>query len=126
LKEDGDAAGGGMPVELSGQVNDEGVEQLTGSEPALEMEADDFYFEPTFVQTEAGATVTVTVGNEGDVDHTFTVDSLGISETVAPDETVEVEVEVPGDEALEFYCEFHEGQGMRGAFFTEEGQSVAE
>lgn len=124
--EEDQAGADDMPVELGGPVNNEGTERLSGAEPALELEADDYYFEPTFVQAEGGATISVTVGNEGDVDHTFTIDSLGISETIAPGDSVEVQVGMPQDEALAFYCEFHDGQGMRGAFFTEEGQSVAD
>jgi plastocyanin len=101
----------------SGEVNNHGVAQLEGE--TLEMELDDVYFEPTFVQTEPGTSATLTLHNEGDADHTFTIDELGIDEVVAAGQEAEVEVTMPQELPQRFYCRFHEGQGMQGAFFSE-------
>ena len=94
---DDDESGGGggeAPVELEGTVNDEGGNgEVSNGE--VEMELDDFYFGPTFTQAEAGGAVTVSLFNEGDTQHTFTIDSLGIDEEVEPGATAEVEVTLP-------------------------------
>jgi len=114
--------GGTGPVELSGEVNDEGTEDATGSD-ALELEADDFYFEPTFIKATPGSTLTLTVGNEGDASHTFTVDDQDIDTEVEPGATADVEVTVPEDGTVNYYCRFHRSQGMQGAVFTRSGAS---
>lgn len=110
------AAGTAPPVSLEGTVNNEGIAQLRGD--MLEMELDDFDFEPTFVQAEPGTSVTIEMHNEGDAAHTFTIDELGIDEVVDPGQRVEVEVTLPDELPQRFYCRFHVGQGMQGAFFT--------
>jgi plastocyanin len=114
--------GGDAPVELSGEVNDEGTEDATGS-TTLEMEADDFYFGPTFVKATPGSTLTITVENEGDASHTFTVDDQSIDTEVEPGSSADVDVTVPDSGNVAFYCRFHISQGMQGAVFTGSGAS---
>jgi plastocyanin len=124
---DDDESGGGgeAPVDLEGTVNDEGGNgEVSNGE--VEMELDDFYFGPTFTQAEAGGAVTVSLFNEGDTLHTFTIDSLGIDEEVEPDATVEVEVTLPESGAIRYYCRLHADQGMQGAFYANEGDTVAD
>jgi plastocyanin len=125
---DDDESGGGggdAPVELEGTVNDEGGNgEVSNGE--VEMELDDFYFGPTFTQAEAGSAVTVSLFNEGDTQHTFTIDSLGIDEEVEPGATTEVEVTLPDSGAIRYYCRFHAGQGMQGAFYANAGDTVAD
>lgn len=105
------------PPQLDGSTNDHGVHQVEGNSFALEL--DDFYFEPTFVATDGGKSVTVQVTNEGDAPHTFTVDSLGIDEVVNAGESAEVTVDLPEEVGtLRYYCRFHAAQGMQGAFFS--------
>ena len=119
--DDGD--GGEAPVELQGTVNDEGgIGEVSNSE--IEMELDDFYFGPTFAQTEGGNPVTVSLFNEGETQHTFTIDSLDVDEVLQPDATVEVEVTLPESGAVRYYCRFHADQGMQGAFYANAGDTV--
>jgi plastocyanin len=117
-----EADGSDTPVELSGKVTNKGTEDVTGSNE-LELEADDFYFEPTFVKATPGATVMVKVANEGNATHTFTIDDAGIDEEIAPDDSAEVAVTVPDSGSVNFYCRFHRSQGMQGAVFTQAGAS---
>ena len=124
----GDASGSGStaedaPVTLEGQVNNHGTEDL-GSGDELQLEADDFYFGPTFVKAEAGKTVKVEIKNEGDATHTFTIDGTDVDVEVPAGEDAEAEVELPESGATRFYCRFHSGQGMQGAFFFNEGDKV--
>lgn len=115
-------ASGPAPVTLEGDVTNRGTEDLSGSE--LDLELDDFYFSPTFIKVAAGGTVTLRLTNEGEAPHTFTIDSLGVDEEVPAGETADVEVEVPDSGATAWYCRFHKSQGMQGAFFFNEGDTV--
>jgi plastocyanin len=102
-------------VSLEGRVNDHGSKDL-GSGTDLDLELDDSYFAPTFVTAEAGKTVTVKLENEGDSAHTFTIDGTDIDEQVQPGQSATVEVELPDEGTLAYYCRFHVSGGMQGAF----------
>ena len=97
------------------KYNDHGTESFTTESVKLEMELDSFYFEPTFVKLPGDATIQLTLNNESDAPHTFTSDTLDIDQEVAAGETKEVELPVGTETRYEFYCRFHQGQGMRGA-----------
>jgi plastocyanin len=105
------------PSEDSGEIeyNDHGTKSFTTESVDLEMELDDFYFEPTFVKLPGDATIQLTLHNEGDAAHTFTSDTLDIDQEVGPGTTKEVELPVGTETRYEFWCRFHKGQGMRGA-----------
>jgi plastocyanin len=96
------------------EANNHGEADVSGM-ASTEFEVDDFYFEPTILEGEAGQTVTLEVFNEGEAQHTFTVDALQIDETLAPDARTSIEVTLPRSGALLLYCRFHEGRGMLGA-----------
>jgi plastocyanin len=118
-QQEGSAGGGGEDeggtIQIAGQdANDHGSKDVSGSDEA-ELELDDFYFEPTVLEGEAGQTLTVELENEGDATHTFTVDELGVDEELQPGDSGEAEVTFPDSGALLFYCRFHQGGGMRGA-----------
>jgi plastocyanin len=108
-------SGGATPVSLSGSVNDHGTTALAGKE--LEVELDNFYFEPTFVKATAGAKLSVKLKNEGSAEHTFTIDSLGIDEDLQPDAEKTIEITLPSSGTVNYYCRFHRASGMQGAFY---------
>jgi plastocyanin len=119
----GNTAASDAPVTLSGKVNDEGTKDATGAAD-LEVEADDFYFKPTFVKATAGQKLTVSLKNEGASTHTFTSTALGVDKELKPGETATVEITVPTADATAFFCRFHQGGGMQGAVFTKEGATA--
>ena len=80
------------------------------------MELDDFYFGPTFVSVPAGAKVKIDLSNEGQKNHTFTIDSAKIDTQVNPGQKATVDVTLPASGTLAFYCKFHIDAGMQGAF----------
>jgi plastocyanin len=88
-----------------------------GSMSNFTVEADDFYFEPTFIKVKAGQKLSLEVENEGSAQHTFTITSLNIDKTIDPGKKVEVEITFTGPADLAFFCRFHGSSGMRGAFF---------
>ena len=112
------------PVSLSGDVSNHGTKEVADG-AKLEVEQDDFYFSPTFVKATPGAKITVELHNEGDADHTFTIDGTDVDETVKAGDTAEVEVTLPDSGATAFYCRFHKDSGgMQGAFFFNDGDAV--
>jgi plastocyanin len=110
-------AGSPPPVSLEGKVNDHGTKDL-GTATELELEADDFYFGPTYIKAAPGSTVKVNLTNEGSSKHTFTIDGTDINQELEPEATATVDVTVPASGGLSFYCRFHRSQGMQGSFFT--------
>jgi len=123
--ESGSASGtasGQPPVSLEGTVSDHGVGEIENDE--LELELDDNYFAPTFARGTPGAEVTVELVNEGNATHTFTSDALGVDEELGGGDSSSVTITLPEEGAVEFHCRFHEGQGMKGAFFFNEGDQV--
>ena len=115
------------PVTLEGKVNNKGEKSVKKGK--ISIEQDDFYFKPTFPKSKLGSKVTVKLKNEGKTQHTFTIPSLGIDTVLDPDMKATVEVTLPTDGALPFYCRFHgptaTNQGMQGAFFSKTGQALS-
>jgi plastocyanin len=123
--ESGSASGtasGEPPVSLEGDVTDHGTGEVENDE--VELELDDNYFSPTFIKATPGEQVTVQLANEGSTTHTFTSDALGVDEEVGPDSQSSVTITMPDEGAVEFHCRFHGGQGMKGAFYANEGDEV--
>ena len=111
------------PVSLSGQVNDHGKKDL-GSKDEVDVEQDDFYFGPTYIKAKPGSTIKVELENDGNVPHTFTIDGMNVDVTVDKGTRKDVSVTLPSSGAVVFYCRFHRGQGMQGAFYSKDGDTV--
>ena len=101
---------------LTGKTNDHGQGKVADGK-SIEVEMDDTYFEPTFIEAPAGATFTVELANEGDMPHTFTVDSLDIDEQLDPGDKTEVEVTMPSS-STGFHCNFLAQMGMQGGLIV--------
>lgn len=101
------------PVNLGGTVTDKGTKTVSGS--SIEVEADDLYFKPTFIEAKPGATITLELKNEGKAAHTFTSDQLHVDQMLNPEQSASVKVTVPASGFVEFHCKFHGSLGMRGA-----------
>jgi plastocyanin len=117
------------PVQLQGKVTNKG--EKTVKKGKISIEAHDYYFKPTFTKAKPGASVTVKLENKGKTQHTFTIPSLGIDTVLDPDQKATVNVTLPTDGALGYYCRFHgpsgtQGDlGMQGAFFSKKGESLS-
>lgn len=111
------------PVKLKGKVNNKGTETVKNG--SIDVEQDDFYFEPTFIKAKAGETIKVKLENEGNTAHTFTIDALNIDKELQPGKKATVSVKVPKSASVAFYCSFHKSSGMQGAIFTKAGTSAA-
>jgi predicted lipoprotein with Yx(FWY)xxD motif len=117
------------PVTLEGKVNNKGT--VTAEHNAVSLEADEYYFEDTFVKAHAGSTLTVSIKNDGKLEHTFTVPGQSVDVDLKPHHSAKVKVTVPSNGALLFYCRLHgpngsDGDlGMQGAVFTTQNQSIS-
>jgi plastocyanin len=101
-------------LEIDGEpANDEGTEAVTAD--PIELEEDDYYFEPTVLTGDPGQKVTLEITNEGDEEHNITIDDQGIDEDTEPGESTTVRAEIPDSGLVPFYCSYHEAQNMRGA-----------
>ena len=67
---------------------------------------------------ELGGPITVTIANDGQTLHNFSVKSLGIDEDVAGGQSVTVKVKLPSSGVLPFICKYHVSSGMQGAFLV--------
>ena len=111
------------PVKLDGKVNNKGIGKV--SKGKVDIEADNFYFEKTFLKGTAGD-VTVKIENEGSVPHSFTIDDQNIDEVLQPGKSATVTVSLAEGQPVNFYCKFHVSSGMQGAFYTTAGGTAAD
>lgn len=102
------------PVSLPGEVNDHGS---ATAENDMEIEADDSYFAPTYIEAKAGQRFSVELHNEGSARHTFTSQELGVDLELPPGARRTLSLTAPASGLAGFHCRFHEGQGMQGAVF---------
>jgi plastocyanin len=83
----------------------------------LELEADEFYFDPTFMQGAPGQTLTLFLQNEtrNQTLHNFSLPSQQLDRDIpAGRQRFEVQVTFPSSGGLRFFCKYHSGQGMNG------------
>jgi plastocyanin len=105
----------GASATVGGQkANDHGSQDVAG-DSELDLELDDFYFEPTVLTGSAGETLTLDLENEGDTEHNFSLTDQGIDQDVGAGEKAEVNVTFPDSGTLVFFCKYHQDMGMRGA-----------
>jgi plastocyanin len=110
-----ESSGGGGQKTIAGvQANDHGTKAVEDS-GKTEVELDDFYFKPTVLEGKAGENVTLELKNEGNTEHSFTIDSQGIDKDIQPGDEAEVTVTIPKSGVVSFYCKFHKSSGMAGA-----------
>jgi plastocyanin len=110
-----ESSGGGGQKTIAGvQANDHGTKAVEDS-GKTEVEMDDFYFKPTVLEGKPGQTVTLELKNEGQTEHSFTIDSQNVDQELGAGEEAEVDVTIPKSGVVSFYCKFHKTSGMAGA-----------
>jgi plastocyanin len=73
----------------------------------LAITAKDFQFSPSSLTVPSGQS-SITVTNEGSVEHSFTLDDDSVSEDIEPGDSVTVTVDISADAG--FHCEYHPDQ----------------
>ena len=110
-----ESSGGGGQKPIAGvQANDHGTKAVEDS-GKTEVELDDFYFKPTVLEGKPGQKVTLELKNEGQTEHSFSIDSQSVDQELGPGEEAEVDVTIPKSGVVSFYCKFHKSFGMAGA-----------
>jgi plastocyanin len=84
----------------------------------VEVAARDFAFAPTNLTGAVGEPIEITLTNTGETLHTFTIDEYNVDVEVPAGEkaTFDVLPSEPGE--FNYYCRFHQAQGMFGAIST--------
>jgi YVTN family beta-propeller protein len=111
-------AGKGKSVTLGGVTYaDHGTKDVRNVSK-LELEADDYYFSPTFLRGKPGQKLTLIVESEAATLHNISIPALGIDKDIPPKGKVQVAVTFPASGVLAFFCKFHGPLGMHGQLLT--------
>ena len=111
-------AGKGKSVTLRGVTYaDHGTKDVRNVSK-LELEADDYYFSPTFLRGTPGQKLTLIVESEAATLHNISIPALGIDRDIPPKGKVQVDVTFPASGTLAFFCKFHGPVGMNGQLRT--------
>ena len=86
----------------------------------LELEADDYYFSPTFLRGKPGQKLTLVVESEAGTLHNLSIPALGIDKDIPPKGKAQLTVTFPVSGELAFFCKFHGSLGMNGQLLTSE------
>ena len=97
------ACGGGD--EAGGSAGESG--EAAGGGQTFTVVAQDFSFDTTSLELEPGAEVTVTLDNQGEAEHTFSIEELDVEAEAAGGETAEATFTMPDSGSVEFFCEYH-------------------
>lgn len=69
--------------------------------------AKDFMFEPATLNATAGKPVTVTIKNEGQAEHNFSITDLKVNQDVEKGDTKTVTFTPTQSGTIQFFCEYH-------------------
>jgi YVTN family beta-propeller protein len=95
-------------------ISDHGTLVVKG-QTTIELEADEYYFKPTFLQGEPGQRLTLEIENESGTLHNISILEQHLDQDIAPKGKVTIDVVFPTSGAMRFFCKFHEALGMHGA-----------
>lgn len=93
--------------------NDHGTKDASG-QTRIGLEADNYYFSPTFVRGKPGQKLTLAIKNESSTTHNFSATAAGVATDIPAHGSIEVMVTLPPSGVLAFFCKYHSGQGMNG------------
>ena len=81
---------------------------------AMEVQLNDDFFNPETITIPSGKTTTLILKNEGQKEHTFTVEKLGIDAEVQPGKEKTITVKPQNPCTYELICRYHFNSGMVG------------
>lgn len=92
----------------AGCGSDEGDDTGAAVENTLDVEAFDFYFDPTSLAVDVGAEVTIEFTNSGSVSHSWTSTDLDAEVEAAGGETSTLTFTAPAEPgSYDYFCEYH-------------------
>jgi plastocyanin len=78
------------------------------------MSAENFFFSPSDLTGTTGQKLTISLTNDGSVPHNFSITDQNIAVTLQPGDAQDIKVAFPDSGSVQFFCAFHESQGMVG------------
>jgi YVTN family beta-propeller protein len=102
------------PTQGTMTISDHGSLVVKGKQE-VELEADEYYFKPTFLQGTPGQRLTLAIENESGTLHNISLPDQHLDVDIPPKGKVTVAVVFPASGAVRFFCKFHEALGMHGA-----------
>ena len=113
----GPAATGAQPRLGERVYSDRGLRDV-GGETALELTADDFFFEPTFLRGMPGQMLSIGIENVSETQHNFSLAAQRIDQDITPGGRATVQVTFPPSGVVAFFCKLHTDRGMNGQLLT--------
>jgi plastocyanin len=101
-----------------------GTKDVTG-QAELDLEADNYYFAPTFLRGVPGQRLTLEVENDSETVHNLSIPEQQVDQNILPKGTVKVEVTIPPSGAVRFFCKFHAPLGMNGELLAGDARPQA-
>ena len=93
------------------------IKDVTGL-AEVDLEADEYYFEPAFLRGTPGQKLKLEIENESSTLHSFTIPEQKLDMDIAPKKKVVVEVTFPPSGVVRFFCKFHSELGMNGELLS--------
>jgi plastocyanin len=97
--------------------SDHGTKDVKGK-GEVDLEADNYYFEPTFIRGTPGQKLKLEIENHSATLHNFSIPEQNIDVNIPRKGKVVVEVAFPPSGAVRFFCKFHASRGMNGELLT--------
>ena len=93
------------------------VKDVTGL-AELDLEVDEYYFEPAFLRGTPGQKLKLEIENESNTLHSFSIPEQKLDMDIPPKGKVVVEVTFPPSGVVRFFCKFHSELGMNGELLS--------
>lgn len=104
--------------------SDHGTKDVKG-QGGLDLEADNYYFEPTFLRGTPGQKLKLEIKNESSTLHNFSIPEQHVDVNIPRKGKVVVEITFPSSGVVRFICKFHESRGMNGELLTGDAKPQA-
>ena len=91
----------------------------------VDLEADEYYFEPAFLRGTPGQKLKLEIENESNTLHSFTIPEQNLDMDIPPKGKIVIEVTFPQSGLVRFFCKFHSALGMEGELLTGDAKPQA-
>lgn len=115
---------GGASTIAGLRANDHGTADVTGKS-SVNVEADNYYFEPSVLKGTPGQKLTLHVVNATSTEHNFTIGAQHVDKDLDGHESASLAVTMPASGVLSFWCEYHKSVGMVGGLLVSGSASDA-
>src|SRR5436309_1891921 len=106
----------GSKVEVAGvKANYHGTKDVSKAKRVY-IEIEDNYFKPTVIKGKPGQRLLVSIENESQSPHTFTIGGTYVDLVMEPGRVSQSPLRLPKSGNLSFYCTVQKKNGMAGAF----------